>query len=328
MRSCFRSSITQTILALFLVGLVSGCQTHSAKSKSADVDSAYLFSTFHEPGTNGLRFAYSFDGYHWKAIPGTFLKPDVGGKILRDPSIVRGPDGTFHLVWTSAWRGDPGFGYATSKDLIHWSEQKFVEVMKDEPTAVNVWAPELFYDDVGEQFIITWASTIPGRFPDYQESPTNNHRLYFTTTKDFQMFAPTRLFLDPDFSVIDCQIVKDGGRYALLLKDNSRPQRNLHVAFGETPLGPWRNISLPFTEKFTEGPSALKVGKDWLIYFDAYQEKIYGAMRTRDFKTFTDVTREVSFPEGHKHGTAARVPRAILDGLLQHANSTADSKPN
>jgi len=65
----------------------------------------------------------------------------------------------------------------------------------------------------------------------------------------------------------------------------------------------------------------LKVGDDWLVYFDAYRQKIYGAMKTRDFKTFTDVTQEVSFPAGHKHGTAIKVPREILDGLL-----TADQK--
>ena len=26
-------------------------------------------------------------------------------------------------------------------------------------------------------------------------------------------------------------------------------------------------------------------------------------MKTKDFKTFTDVTKEVSLPQGHKHGT-------------------------
>ena len=81
----------------------------------------------------------------------------------------------------------------------------------------------------------------------------------------------------------------------------------------------------PFTQKFTEGPCALKIGGDWLIYFDAYREKIYGAVKTRDFKTFTDVTKQVSFPEGHKHGTAFRVPRDILDGLLK--SPAAISKP-
>ena len=75
-----------------------------------------------------------------------FLKPEVGTqKIMRDPSIAQGPDGVFHLVWTCSWKGDNGFGYAGSKDLKNWSEQKFIPVMQKEPTTVNVWAPEIFF---------------------------------------------------------------------------------------------------------------------------------------------------------------------------------------
>jgi alpha-L-fucosidase len=181
---------------------------------------------------------------------------------------------------------------------------------------VNVWAPELYYDDTQQQFIICWASTIPGRFPDHLEAPTNNHRMYFTTTRDFKTFAPAKLFLDPGFSVIDCAILKDAGRYVLLLKDNTRPQRNLRVAFGQSPLGPWGDVSEPFTEKFTEGPTAIKAGGEWIIYYDAYQAKRYGAVRTRDFKTFTNITDEVVFPAGHKHGTVVKVNRHRLNKLL------------
>ena len=223
----------------------------------------------------------------------------------------------FHLVWTTGWRDDQGFGYANSRDLIHWSEQKFVPVMTNEPTTVNVWAPELFYDEADKQFIICWASTIPGRFPDYEESRTNNHRMYCTTTRDFETFAPARLFFDPGFSVIDGCIAKDGERYVLVHKDNSRSHLCLRVAFADHPLGPWGKASDTFTEKFTEGPTALKVGEDWLIYFDMYRAHSYGAVKTSDFKTFTNVTKEVSLPEGHKHGTALAVPREIMDGLLR-----------
>jgi alpha-L-fucosidase len=280
-------------------------------------DTIYLSTSFRENGQDGLRFIYSTDGYHWKAIPGTFLKPLVGpSQLMRDPSLVRGPDGTFHLVWTTGWHTDQGFGYASSKDLVHWSEQKFIPVMAHEPTTVNVWAPELFYDKPNDRFIICWASTIPGRFPDYQEEHNNNHRMYYTTTRDFKTLTPAKLFFDPDFSIIDCTIVKDRGRYVLVLKDNSRPQRNLKVAFGDSPLGPWHDVSEPFTEQFTEGPTVLKVGDDWIIYFDAYRAGIYGAVKTGDFKTFTDITKEVSFPEGHKHGTMLRVGRKDLDRLI------------
>ena len=154
-------------------------------------------------------------------------------------------------------------------------------------------------------------------FPTNWKKHDNNQRLYFTTTTDFKNFAPEKLFFDAGYSAIDGFILKDGKRYVLINKDNSRTNLNLRVAFAKTPLGLWENVSEPFTEKFTEGPCALKIGDDWLIYFDAYREKIYGAVKTRDFKTFTNVTKEVSFPEGHKHGTAIQVPREILDGLLK-----------
>ena len=264
----------------------------------------YVSTSFHEPATEGLRFIYSTDGLRWDSIQGVFLTPQVGKqKVMRDPSIVRGPDGTFHLVWTSSWRGDRGFGYASSKDLIHWSEQRFIEVMSD-TTTVNVWAPELFYDDMRKQFLIVWASCVPGRFPDYQEEHLNNHRLYYTTTKDFKTFAKTQLFYDPDFSDIDATLVKRGAKdYVMVVKDNSRPMRNIKVAFAESPYGPWSKASEPFTESFTEGPSTARVGDWWYIYYDSYRHGIYGAHRTKDFVHFEDRTGAVNFPVGHKHGT-------------------------
>src|SRR6185295_17799953 len=253
-------------------------------SESASTNPVYLFTSFRGNGEDGLRFLYSFDAYHWTNVPGAFLKPNVGpSKLMRDPSLVRGPDGTFHLVWTTGWHTDQGFGYASSKDLVHWSEQQFIPVMTNEPTTVNVWAPEFFYDQSAQQFIIVWASTIPSRFPDFQEPHDNNHRLYYTTTRDFKTFAPAKLFSDPGFSVIDGFIAKDDDRYVLIHKDNSRSNLNLRVAFATQPLGPWGPSSEPFTEKFTEGPTALKVGSDWLIYFDMYRANRYGVVRTRDF---------------------------------------------
>jgi hypothetical protein len=287
---------------------------------------AWIFTSFRDADQKYLRFLYSFDGYHWTNVPGAFLAANVGAsKQFRDPSVARGPDGTFRLVWTAGWHGEQGFGCASSRDLIHWSEQRFVPVMTNEPTTVNVWAPEVFYDAVASDFIIVWASTIPGRFPDKLEQHDNNHRLYFTTTANFTNFTPAKLFLDPDFSVIDPFILKDGARYVLVCKDNSRPNLDLRVAFSDSPLGPWNSMSEPFTPKYTEGPCALKVGDDWLIYFDGYRRKVYGAVKTRDFKSFTDITGEVAFPEGHKHGTAIPVPRDILDGLLQAAEVSTNN---
>jgi hypothetical protein len=275
---------------------------------------AYLFTSFREPANEGLRMLYSDDALHWKSFNHIFLKPEVGQqKVMRDPSMVQGPDGTFHLVWTSSWGGDKGFGYANSKDLIHWSAQQFIPVMEKESETVNTWAPELFYDDVKKQFIIIWASTIPYRFPKGEEEERNNHRLYYTTTTDFKFFSPTKLFFDPGFSAIDAVIVKQSeNKYALVFKDNTRPERDLKVAFSNHALGPYQNISAPYTKKLTEGPAVVKINADWFIYFDAYGDKTYDAVKTSDFKTFSSASKEISIPEGHKHGTIVPVRRSFL----------------
>ncbi len=278
----------------------------------------YLFTSFHEPANEGLRMLYSEDAYHWKDLNKVLLAPMVGKqKVMRDPSIAQGPDGTFHLVWTSSWKGDLGFGYASSKDLIHWSEQQFIPVMANEPSTVNVWAPEILYDKATKQFVIIWASCIPKRFEKGIEDEDNNHRMYVTTTKDFKTFSPSRLFLDPKFSVIDAVIVpRKKDDYVLVLKDNTRPNRNIKVAFGKSATGEFSHVSEPFTKKFTEGPSVVRVGGEYLIYFDSYQSKTYEAVRTKDFKTFEDVSKIVSVPEGHKHGTIFKVSYKVLKKLL------------
>lgn len=279
---------------------------------------AYLFTSFHEPADAGLRMLYSDDGFKWNDFDTVLLKPLVGNqKVMRDPSMVQGPDGTFHLVWTSSWRGDKGFGYAASKDLIHWSEEQFIPVMQHEPTTVNVWAPELFYDDTKKDFIIIWASCIPGRFERGIEEDSNNHRMYVTTTKNFKNFTDTKLFFDAGFSAIDAVIVKQSNNnYVLVVKDNTRPERNIKVAFANIPLGPYTNVSKPFTENFTEGPSVVKINNQWLIYFDSYRKKIYEAVATSDFKKFININSKIHIPEGHKHGTIVTVKRKTVRGLL------------
>jgi hypothetical protein len=65
-----------------------------------------------------------------------------------------------------------------------------------------------------------------------------------------------------------------------------------------------------------EGPSAIKIGNEWWIYMDHYaQPRHYGAVRTRDWKTFEDVTSQVSFPEDHRHGTVVRIPESLARRL-------------
>ncbi|TDS10301.1 glycoside hydrolase family 43 protein [Sphingobacterium paludis] len=300
--------VIKVLVFVLVTSLLASCQR--------DV---YLFTSFREPANEGLRYLYSTDAYHWKEIPGVYLKPTLGSqKIMRDPSMLRDKNGWYHLVWTIAWKGDQGIGYARSKDLIHWEQEKIIPVMAHEPTTVNVWAPELFYDEDEDRFVIIWASTIPHRFPKDAEAEDNNQRMYYTTTKDFDTFTPTKLFADPGFSIIDAVIVKkEKDNYVLVLKDNSRPNRNLKVAFADNPLGPFTDVSAPFSDYLTEGPSVVKVGNEWLIYFDSYGSKSYEAVATKDFKHFEKVNHKIGVPEGHKHGTIFKASQRDLKRLLK-----------
>lgn len=303
------------LVILLLIAIVFSCNT--------DEKEIYLFTSFREPATDGLYLAYSEDGYHWEDLKGSFLKPETGAsKIMRDPSIVKGKDAIYHMVWTTDWKDGNGFGYASSKDLINWSEQQYIPVMKHEPNVVNVWAPEIFYDDEEDKYIIIWASTIPFRFEKGVEEENNNHRMYYVTTKDFKTFSETKLFLDPGFSIIDCVIVKRAkDDYALIVKDNTRPRRDLQVAFGKSPIGPFSDMIEPFSGYLSEGPTVLKQNGDWLIYYDNYGEKNYKAVKTSDFKNFEDVSSEIKLPEGHKHGTITTISKKVLNGLIEQANT-------
>jgi hypothetical protein len=307
----------------FLAGAAAalGCAPLGAAQGSG----AFLFSYFTGNGEDGLHFARSRDGLAWEAVAGgrSFLSPAVGSRLMRDPSLVQGPDGTFHLVWTTGW-WDRCIGVAHSRDLVSWSSQEELPVMGHEPTALNCWAPEIFFDAPTARYLVVWSSTIPGRFPETEHSGNEhdgrrlNHRLYAVWTKDFQTWSPTRLFYDPGFNVIDGVVVRLEGRCALVVKDETQrpaPKKHLRVAFGSQADGPWGAASAPFTPDWVEGPSALRVGESWLVYYDEYTRRRYGAMRTRDFETFEDVSGSLRMPEGMRHGTACVVPADIVDGL-------------
>lgn len=289
----------------------------------AAADDALLFSFFRNNGEDGLYLASSEDGLTWTPLNGDkpLLKPAVGeSKLMRDPSITRGPDGTFHMVWTTSWQGKT-IGYAKSADLIHWSAQRAIEVMSGVEGVVNCWAPEVFFDDQSREFVIVWASTIKGRFPETQGAGDEkyNHRLYAVRTRDFEKLTQPDLFFDPGFMVIDGAVFRAGGRYVMVAKNETLnpPAKYLFLAFAKSLGDPWSPAGDPISGKdWAEGPSPIAIGDQWYIYFDKYRQKRYGAIRSDDLVNWTDVSDEVHFPAGIRHGTVFRAPRSVLKGLL------------
>jgi len=296
----------------------------ATRAQATRPSGGFVFTYFLDNGEDGLHLATSPDGMKWSAVGGgkSFLKPTVGStKLMRDPCVLLGPDSVFRMVWTDSWT-DRGIGYSSSKDLVHWSEPKAIDVMKSEPTALNSWAPEVHYDAKNQQYIIFWSTTIPGRFPltEGTGDANNNHRIYSTTTKDFESFTPTKLFFDPGYEVIDATTIPIGDRFCMIYKDETlKPQikKNLHLAWSNDINGPWTPEADSFTRQWVEGPTAIQIGSDTIVYFDCYHDKPqhFGAMRTRDFKTWEDITSQMTFPTGLRHGTVIAVPGEIFAAL-------------
>lgn len=287
----------------------------------------FLFSYFTGNGEDGLHLAYSVDGLTWQTMNDgkSYLAPQIGkDKLMRDPCIVQGPDGIFRMVWTSGW-SDRGIGYASSKDLINWSQQKNIPVMEHEPTAKNSWAPEIFYDRGNKKYLIFWATTIPGRHSDVASSENEkgyNHRIYYVSTMDFETFSETKMFFNPNFSAIDATIIeKDKTFYMVLKNENPNPpEKNLRITKSGNASGPYpTEVSAPITGNYwAEGPTALQIGEYVYVYFDKYTEQKYGAIRSKDMVSWEDVSGTVSFPAGLRHGTAFKVSDELFKKLVIH----------
>ena len=286
----------------------------------------YLFSYFVDNGQDGLHLAYSTDGLKWTPlnVGKSYLAPAIGkDKLMRDPFILQGNDGLFHMVWTSGW-WDKQIGYASSPDLINWSEQKGIPVMEHEATAKNSWAPEMAYDPESKDYIIFWATTIPGRHSDVSDSEREkglNHRMYCAKTKDFKTFSPTEIFFNSDFSTIDATIFPKNGKFYMFLKNENPnpPQKNIRITVSDQASGPYPlKVSEPITGKYwAEGPTCLEVGEYVYVYFDKYTEHKYGAVRSKNMIDWEDVSDQVSFPKGVRHGTAFKVSGKVLNLLLK-----------
>jgi hypothetical protein len=215
------------------------------------------------------------------------------------------------MVWTVSWN-DKGIGYASSKDLVHWSQQEFIPVMMHEDSARNTWAPEVTYDSNKKEYMIYWASTISGKFPqtDTAAESKYNHRIYYSTTKNFKSFSKAKLLYQPGFSVIDASIVKDGKHWIMFLKNETRSpvEKNIRIATAKKLEGPYSKPGAPITGKYwAEGPTAIKIDGQWIVYFDKYMNHKYGAVTSNDLVQWTDVSDKVSFPQGIRHGTIFRI---------------------
>ena len=268
------------------------------------------FVYFRDNGEHGCFLAESSDGFRYTSLgyTGPLFKPTVGKeKLVRDPCPVEGPDGTFHMVWTCGW-WEKSIGYASTKDFRTWSKQRTIPVMEHEPTARNAWAPEVIWDKDRAEFRIFWSSTIPGTFPETQSEADGglNHRIYCTTTRDFESFSPIRLMFDLGYNCIDATITAFRGGYLMAIKDETREPaaKYLRSYIASSLDGPWKCLTKdPFTPSWVEGPALISTHQGLLCIYDKYTEGKYGGHVSQDGRRWKDCSGAIDVPRGARHGT-------------------------
>jgi beta-xylosidase len=275
----------------------------------------YAFGYFRGGEHDGLSLAWSRDGYRWTAVRNgsAVYNARVGNwKIFRDPCVFPAPDGTFHLVWTT---GSSGFGYASSKNLLTWSEPEYVLVNRGilARGLKNVWAPEIFHDVARSRYMVIFASTLAEVRGDHEGW---DHRHYFVTTTDFRTYSEPKKLHETGYTVIDGVIVEHLGKYHLVFKDERLGQRALRWSVADHPEGPWSTPSSRITAEWTEGPTILRVGQYFLLYYDEYTRGRYGALRSTDLRNWTNISSMIRMPARARHGSAFSVSEAILSRLM------------
>jgi hypothetical protein len=314
-------SALSLLLALALPSPAAPKKSAQSPPSSLNATSPWLFVGFKGNGEDGVYYALSPDGYNWTIAnqDRPVSEQTSPTELMRDPFLQRGPDGTFHMVWTWSWRSPTVIGHSTSTDLLHWTPHEQLNILANEPTALNAWAPALYYEPDHKRWLIFWSSTIPGRFPGDNSGDSGlNHRILYTTTPDFKNLAPSKVFFDPGYSVIDATLIPTGSTYHLIFKDERKTplKKVLQVASGPTMEGPWSKITPPISEPWSEGAAIIPVRDGYLAYYDHYRDpQHYGALFSTDLKTWTDATNRIAFPAKLRHGSFLRITQAEYDRI-------------
>jgi beta-xylosidase len=287
-------------------------------------------------GNNPLDFAELNNGQ-------PVLKSSLGQMGVRDPFIMRSPDGDkFYLLATDlkinggrGWdveqrQGSRSIMIWESTDLTNWSQQRSVQVSP--PTAGNTWAPEAFWDAKRGTYVVYWASKLYAE-SDPGHTGDSYNRMMYATTRDFVTFSAPKVWIDPGYSVIDSTVIEDKGTYYRFTKDernnsSSSPCSKYILEQKATDLlDPDYDFVAECIGKATatspglsagEGPTGFKSNTEnkWYLFIDEYGGRGYVPFETTDLASGKwTMSTGARLPSSPRHGTVLPVTQAELNRL-------------
>ncbi|RVX42031.1 glycosyl hydrolase family 43 [Nonomuraea polychroma] len=342
--------VTVTLTATVTRNAATATREFTAKVRELPAEQdykGYLFSYFTGEGTadgEQVYFALSRgnDPLRWRELNGgkPVLTSTLGEKGLRDPFIIRSPEGDkFYQIatdlrifgngnWDAAQRtGSKSIMVWESTDLVNWGEGRLVKVSPD--TAGNTWAPEAYYDETLGAYVVFWASKLYAA-DDPNHTGNTYNRMMYATTRDFRTFSEPKVWVDPGYSVIDSTVIKHGGTYYRYTKDernnsSTTPCSKFILAETSTSL---LNTKWDFLSECIgkgamsqgEGPTIFKSNdqEKWYLFIDEFGGRGYIPFESTNLASGTwTPSANYSLPARPRHGTVIGVTQAEYDRLLR-----------
>ncbi|MEV5613331.1 family 43 glycosylhydrolase [Streptomyces sp. NPDC052225] len=331
----------------------------------------YLFVYFTGEGTaNGeqiyMALSRGDDPVHFRELNAAapVLTSDLGDKGVRDPFVIRSPDGDrFFLIATdlkinggASWdyvqrHGSRSIIVWESADLVTWDGPRSVRVSPE--TAGNTWAPEAYWSDELGEYVVFWASKVYDA-GDTEHAGNTYNRMLYATTKDFRTFSEAKVWNDPGYSVIDSTVIAHDGTYYRFTKDERSASQSPYGKFileeKATDLldSDWDTVAEGIgmgAMAQGEGPLVFKANGEskWYLFIDDYTGSGYVPFVSDDLGggVWTAVEQR-RLPAAPRHGTVLPVTkaeferiqakwamapvRADADGLVAHWPLTADAE--
>jgi hypothetical protein len=161
----------------------------------------------------------------------------LGTQGLRDPFIIRSAEGDrFYMLATDLKVAGLAGGFDTaqrsgslymevweSNDLVHWSEQRHVKVSSD--FAGNTWAPEAYWDEELDTYVVYWASNLYDTTDASARTAVTYNRMMYATTDDFVTFSEAKPWVDvkrgTGRGTIDATIARVDDTFYRFIKDEA-----------------------------------------------------------------------------------------------------------
>lgn len=294
----------------------------------------YLFAYFTGDSANqeAISFAVSTDGFSWNTLNNhkPVISSELGTKGLRDPFLLRSAEGDrFYLIatdlciaadgdwWKAQTKGSRSIMIWESDDLVHWSEQRMVEINKK--TAGCTWAPEAYYDEMTGEYLVFWASRV-------STDGYARQRIYYVKTRDFVNFTEPKVWIGYDHDTIDTTVIKEGDLYYRFTKYEGEARIILECA--ERLLGTWTRVESDslYAQEGVEGPCCFalnaddaKEGETYALLLDQYGGSAYYIMvcdRLSDgvFEKKTGYTLPRPRP---RHGTVISLTKEEYEAVME-----------